>query len=558
MTESGILRAELARMAGRLDEAEARVRERDATIAERDAVIASMAAEISQLRAMLAKAGISDAYHNGPHSPSSSGSMSAQERAKKEAERRAEKGMGKPGRKKGHVGVTSKIKAERTVHYKPDRCNKCGSTHLHETSVKSKQTVEVVEIVLERINHVAHDYRCMECGTDVAAPRTPTVKGTSLGPSLTAAVVCLWKHGNSLGAIQGILGDMFKVRVCRATVQNTVAAVADELAEEDAKIRQRARDQCEPGGLDETGYGHTYRNEPISDSAVQNEQIVPAKQAENGPDEAGAAAGRAVAAEPWWPTAAGNKDGALPARTAPPDPVGGCRERKQNYGWGLVTNSCTVIRVEPSRGAAILHEYFGDRIGGANTSDGYAVYDVIEIRQRCFPHLLREADQLSWSKKPVDVALNEKMKGLFGWAKDLASPGGAFADPHAHENRDMLTAAAKGLAAAYKEAGHDKFAGKLERAADNLFTFLVYPGLEPTNNACERAMRALIMQRDTRRKCATAGGRARVGILMTCLETWKKQGLSAIGKLGEILGAAPAPEYAQIRATGPRARLGRT
>lgn len=554
MTENGILRAELVRMASRLDDAEARVK-------ERDTVIASMAAEISQLKAMLAKAGISDAYHNGPHSPSSSGSMSARERSKKEAERRAEKGMGKPGRKKGHVGVTSKIRAEKTVHYRPKNCNKCGNTDLHETSTSSKQTVEVVEIVLERINHVIHDCRCPKCGIDVKAPRAPTVKGTSMGPMLTAVVVCLWKHSNSLGAIQGILRDVFKVNVCRATVQNLIAAVADELTEEDEKIRQQARDQCEPGGLDETGYGHTYRNEPISDSAVQNEQIVPTKQAKNGPDEASIetdCASTAVAIEPWWPTADGKKDRALPARTAPPDPVGGCRERRQNYAWGLVTPSCTVLRVVPSRGAAILHEYYGDRIGGANTSDGYVVYDNLGIQQRCSAHIRREADQIAWSKKPVDVALNEKLKELFGLAKSLASPGGAFADPRAHENRDMLTASTKGLATAYKEAGHDKFGVTLERAADNLFTFLVYPGLEPTNNSSERAMKKVIMQRDTRQKCATAGGRARWGILMTCLETWTKQGLSVVGKMGEILGVSPAPEYAQIRATGPRARLGRT
>lgn len=538
LTENGLLRRELLRVIDDNKKLVSVVSDRDATIVTMGAELAQLKAIVAEQKAALDKLSARDAYHNGPNSPSSSGSLSSRERAKKEADKRAKKGIKRPGRKKGHAGVTSRIRATKTIHHRPDRCNKCGHTDLHERSTTSKQTLEVVEIVLDKTNHVMHDCRCLKCGADVDATRTGTVKGTSMGPVLASVAACMWKHGSSLGSIQGLLKDVFGVDMCRAAVYRAVEAVADALAEEDEAIRQRSGDLCEPGGVDETLMGHTYRNEPLSDAPTGAE-----------PPEA---------AEPWWPVASGRRGRAVPLDTPPQDPVGGCDERKQVYAWGDTTASCTVVRLAPSRGAAILHEYFGDRIGGANTTDGYAVYDRLEVQQRCFAHIIRDSEQALDLDDPAEAALHYRLLALFRRGKSLAHAGGALADPLAGQNHAMLSATAEGLAGAYREAGHAKFAGTLERAAAHLFTFILYPGLEPTNNAAERAMRSIVKQRNVRQKCATAGGRARFGILMTCFETWQKQGLSAMGKMGEILGVRPAPEYAQIRAAGSRACLTRT
>ena len=119
----------------------------------------------------------------------------------------------------------------------------------------------------------------------------------------------------------------------------------------------------------------------------------------------------------------------------------------------------------------------------------------------------------------------------------------------------MLVSAAKEPAGGYKKAGRGKFGGKLERAADRLFTFILYPG--PANE-CERVMKSMVKQRSVRQKCAAAGGRARFGALMTCFEAWNKRGLPTMAEPGGILGVQPAPEYARIGAAGSRACLGGT
>lgn len=58
-----------------------------------------------------------------------------------------------------------------------------------------------------------------------------------------------------------------------------------------------------------------------------------------------------------------------------------------------------MVRLASSRGGAVFEEHFEYRIRAANTTDGYAVYDVILVRQRCFAYILRDAKQLSWPKK---------------------------------------------------------------------------------------------------------------------------------------------------------------
>ena len=562
-TQDAFLQAENARLASDNREKDAMIAGLAARMTDLEKAMAERLGEkdarIAELEATVAKLGASDAYHNGPNSPSSSGSMSSRRRAK-EADRRAENGIKKPGRKKGHAGVTRKIKPDRTVHHRPDRCNRCGSADLHETSVKPKRAVEVVKIVVEEANRVMHDCRCLDCGADIEAPRAGLVKGTSAGPVLSSIVACLWKQGVSIGSIREILKDVFGMSMCRAAVLRVITSVADELTEEHDKIVEQASERCEGGGKDETTMGNTYRNEPISDAPDREppEKPRPRCPAATFPPDGGGLGEWDELRSPRRPAGPIPHGRALPARTAPPDPVGGCTKRRQVYAWGLVTLTLVVVRLASSRGGAVFEEHFEYRIRAANTTDGYVVYDVILVRQRCFAHILRDAKQLSWSKEKADVDLHRRLLDLYDEAKSLTNPGGALADPRARENYAMLVSAAKDLAGEYKKAGREKFGGKLERAADQLFTFILYPGLDPTNNECERVMKSIVKQRNVRQKCATAGGRARFGVLMTCFETWKKRGLPTMAKLGEILGVPPAPEYAQIRAAGSRACLGGT
>jgi len=93
------------------------------------------------------------------------------------------------------------------------------------------------------------------------------------------------------------------------------------------------------------------------------------------------------------------------------------------------------------------------------------------------------------------------------------------------------------LAGQYRALGHG-FGGRLAGAAPKLFTFVSHPGMEPTNNVAERALRRIVIQRGIRHGLRTAGGMRMFGVIMTCLGTWSMGGLDMAERLREVLAAA--------------------
>lgn len=66
-----------------------------------------------------------------------------------------------------------------------------------------------------------------------------------------------------------------------------------------------------------------------------------------------------------------------------------------------------------------------------------------------------------------------------------------------------------------------KFLTKLYNAKNNLFTFLLYPGVESTNNKAERALRESVIHRKIRGCVRNQKGMRMFGNLMSCIMTWR-------------------------------------
>ena len=123
-----------------------------------------------------------------------------------------------------------------------------------------------------------------------------------------------------------------------------------------------------------------------------------------------------------------------------------------------------------------------------------------------------------------------------------------FPDPGIRQKREIMIARIRDIADRYRRVGESGYAVTLEDAAEDLFTFLPYPGLEPINNVSECEIHQIIMQCNTRQKLGSAGGMENFGYLMTCFLTWKRKGHSTMDKIQEILGVSPPVEYARVQA----------
>ena len=77
---------------------------------------------------------------------------------------------------------------------------------------------------------------------------------------------------------------------------------------------------------------------------------------------------------------------------------------RQGHIWLATVLDATYIMAAPSRGAAILELHFGKILAVPAVSDGYVVYNMLPVRQRCWVHLLREAEERAIRNGGPDIS----------------------------------------------------------------------------------------------------------------------------------------------------------
>lgn len=202
-------------------------------------------------------------------------------------------------------------------------------------------------------------------------------------------------------------------------------------------------------------------------------------------------------------------------------------KNKLGYVWVGVGDRDVSIKISPTRGAAVITEHYSQCLGKPITTDGYAAYNMFDIRQRCWAHILRESKDAATC--PQTQLLHDKLKTLFSDAKLMQKNRNTGAI-------DVMVHKTLHIAQQYK-LFHASFGTTLENAAQNLFTFVRYPGMEPTNNESERMLRKVVIHRKIRQRLVTVGGMQMFGTILTCMLTWRKRGLNLTDKLLDVLGA---------------------
>ncbi len=189
---------------------------------------------------------------------------------------------------------------------------------------------------------------------------------------------------------------------------------------------------------------------------------------------------------------------------------------KRGYIWLATIGDATYIVAAPSRAAAVLDIHFGKILGVPVVSDGYVAYNVLPIRQRCWVHLLREAEEYAIRNGGSDISCHYRLLSLYRAIKGRKS---ADSSECLSLERAVLE-----IASSYPE-GH-KFRTKLEGAAPHLFTFLRYPGMPPHNNGAELEIRdTAVLHRNVRHQLSTAEGREVFSVLVSVARTCRKLGI---------------------------------
>ena len=209
---------------------------------------------------------------------------------------------------------------------------------------------------------------------------------------------------------------------------------------------------------------------------------------------------------------------------------------EKRWIWTFTTPSETLFVIRKSRGTKVLTEVLTRKFKGIIVCDGWKPYVRFTKRlQRCWAHLLRESKELSETFEeaiPLHKALKELYESLTNALEN---------DPPPEVRIDLWHSARETLLhwieKEYFTFKVQKFIGKIRNGFEYWFTFIINPGVEPTNNRAERALRPQVVLRKIIGTLRNDKGSSIHERIMTILATCGQMGLDSLQMLTSRLAS---------------------
>jgi transposase len=419
--------------------------------------------------------------HNSSRPPSSDPPPALGKRAR----------CGPSGRKRGgqpgHLGQTRTLvpteDVDTVVPVKPQHCHHCQHPLQGEDPQPHRHQVTELPPVKPRVTEYRlHRLLCPACGVATRADVPPGVPPGGFGPRVQATVaLCTGAYHLSKRTTQDVMADLFGISVSLGTIANLEQAIVKAVAAPVAEARTYVRAQSS-AHLDETGWRE----------------------------------GRARA---WL--------------------------------WVAVTAWVTVFVVRLSRGTKVAQELLGDRFCGILVTDRWSAYTWYPTRWRqvCRAHLLRDIEAMierGGRSQEIGDALRPQARQMFHWWHQVRD--GTLTHAQFRALMRPLRRHVARLLKAGQTCGVAKTEGvcrEVLKVYEALWTFVRVEGIEPTNNAAERAIRPGVLWRKGSFGTQSAQGSRFVEAMMTVVATLKQQHRHVLAYMTEACQAAytglPAP-----------------
>jgi len=208
-------------------------------------------------------------------------------------------------------------------------------------------------------------------------------------------------------------------------------------------------------------------------------------------------------------------------------------ENELNWLWAMVNDQVAFYRIDPNRSKRAFKELIEDW-RGILISDSYGLYrNWIDGRQTCLAHLIRKAVGLSERRKRSINLFGQVMTGLLrklvSFAHERPSPK-IWNEFYVH-----LLCTLKLFEDEKNDAG--TLARQMLRELDSLWTFLDRPGVEPTNNRAERALRFGVLWRKRSLGTQSEKGNRWVERILSLKETCRLRSMPTFPVLVDLLEA---------------------
>ncbi|MEW6332614.1 MAG: IS66 family transposase [Pseudomonadota bacterium] len=374
----------------------------------------------------------------------------------------------KKGGQPGHdQHLRSPFPPEAVDHFQPhtlDCCPDCGGRLvLSRCEPEVLQQVEITETPTVVTEHQGLAYWCSHCRKVHYAPMPEAVvKAGLFGPRLTALVAFMKGvcHA-SFSTIRKFLRDVVRVQVSRGYLAKLIGKVSESLAAAYAELFERL-----PGeavlNIDETGHK------------------------ENG--------------QKFWT-------------------------------WCFRAQLYTLFRIDKSRGSQVLVEVLGEEFNGVLGCDYFSAYrkymrECDVLVQFCMAHLIRDVKfLLTLPGREVQAygqRLRDALRDLFRVIHRREKMTTAGFQNALEAAREQVMQAATTRVPDTKHARN--LAKRFRENGEAYFRFITTPGIDPTNNLAEQAIRFVVIDRHVTQGTRSEKGRRWCERIWTVIATCAQQG----------------------------------
>lgn len=231
------------------------------------------------------------------------------------------------------------------------------------------------------------------------------------------------------------------------------------------------------------------------------------------------------------------------------------------WTWVFKAELYVLFRIDKSRGSKVLIEVLGKEFDGVLGCDYFSAYrkymnDFNISIQFCLAHLIRDIRFLTTLSDKETKAYGGKLldgvKNLFKIIHDRDSmTQQVFTNELEQARQGLITTAINEVPSQLNKEGKEEkreaqnMAKRFRSYGDAYFKFITTPGMDPTNNVAEQAIRFVVIDRHVTQGTRSIKGRKSNERLWTVIATCALQGRSAFNFILEAVKAyfhnQPAP-----------------